>query len=96
MTDKELLLIQMYSAQKKKKIIIIIVIIAIIILGLCVSAFIVISSQTVQLKQQSVTIEYGTVYTPKVTDFIDKENPRVEIELYPVSQYNITYDIIPK
>ena len=29
-------------------------------------------------------------------DFIDKENPRVEIELYPVSQYNITYDIIPK
>lgn len=74
MTDKELLLIQMYSAQKKKKIIIIIVTIAIIILGLCVSAFIVISSQTVQLKQQSVTIEYGAVYTPKVTDFIDKEN----------------------
>ena len=74
MTDKELLLIQMYSAQKKKKIIITVVIIAIIILGLCFSAFIVISSQTIQLKQQSVTVEYGTVYTPEVTDFIDEKN----------------------
>lgn len=74
MTDKELLLIQMYSAQKKKKIIITVVIIAIIILGLCVSAFLVISSQTVQLKQQSVTVEYGTVYSPEVTDFIDEKN----------------------
>lgn len=74
MTDKELLLIQMYSAQKKKKIIITVVIIAIIILGLCVSAFLVISSQTVQLKQKSVTVEYGTVYTPKVTDFVDEKN----------------------
>ena len=29
-------------------------------------------------------------------DYIDKENPRVEIELYPVSKYNVTYDIISK
>ena len=29
-------------------------------------------------------------------DYIDKENPRVEIELYPISQYNVTYNIIPK
>jgi hypothetical protein len=74
MTDKEMLMIQMYSAQKKKKIIITVVIIAIIILGLCVSAFIVISSQIVQLKQQSVTVEYGTIYTPEVIDFIDEKN----------------------
>lgn len=29
-------------------------------------------------------------------DFIDKDNPRVEIELYPVSQYNVSYDITKK
>ncbi|MFR3072647.1 MAG: RusA family crossover junction endodeoxyribonuclease, partial [Paeniclostridium sp.] len=26
-------------------------------------------------------------------DFIDKENPRVEIELYPLSQYKVDYTI---
>lgn len=27
-------------------------------------------------------------------DFIDKDNPRVEIELYPVSKYDISYNIL--
>ncbi len=29
-------------------------------------------------------------------DFIDKDNPRVEIELYPVSKYDISYNIFEK
>lgn len=29
-------------------------------------------------------------------DFIDKENPRVEIELYPASEYAIEYNIVKK
>lgn len=29
-------------------------------------------------------------------DFIDKENPRVEIELYKVSEYNVNYNITKK
>lgn len=29
-------------------------------------------------------------------DFIDKENPRVEIELYPISEYDIKYDVFKK
>lgn len=29
-------------------------------------------------------------------DYIDKENPRIEIELYDSSKYNVTYSIDPK
>lgn len=29
-------------------------------------------------------------------DYIDKENPRVEIEFYPISEYNIEYTISKK
>ena len=29
-------------------------------------------------------------------DFIDKDNPRVEIELYPVSEYDVSYVISKK
>ena len=29
-------------------------------------------------------------------DFIDKDNPRVEIELYPISEYDVSYVISKK
>lgn len=31
-----------------------------------------------------------------IFDYIDKENPRIEIEMYEVDKYNLKYEIIPK
>lgn len=71
MTDKEKLLLQMYSSHKKKKIIIICVIIAlIVIIGIGTTSFLFISSQSFNLSNDTITIEYGTVYNPSLTDFI--------------------------
>ena len=62
----------MYSKYKKKRTIIITVaLVVILIVVFCLTAYYVISSQTVQLKQKTITVEYGNEYTPTVTDFIN-------------------------
>lgn len=72
-TNKELLLLQMYSEYKKKRTIIItVVLVVILIVAFCLTAYYVISSQTVQLKQKTITVEYGNEYTPNITDFINE------------------------
>lgn len=72
MTDKEQLLLQMYSSHKKKKIIIICVIIAlIVIIGIGIVSFLLISSQSFNLSNNTITIEYGTAYNPSLTDFVN-------------------------
>lgn len=72
MTDKEQLLLQMYSSHRKKKIIIICVIIAlIVIIGIGIVGFLLISSQSFNLSNDTITIEYGTSYNPSLTDFVN-------------------------
>lgn len=72
MTDKEQLLLQMYSSHRKKKIIIICVIIAlIVIIGIGIVGFLLISSQSFNLSNNTITIEYGTAYNPSLTDFVN-------------------------
>lgn len=72
MTDKEQLLLQMYSSHRKKKIIIICVIMAlIVIIGIGIVSFLLISSQSLNLSNNTITIEYGTAYNPSLTDFVN-------------------------
>lgn len=72
MTDKEQLLLQMYSSHRKKKIVIICVIIAlIVIIGIGTASFLLISSQSFDLINDTITIEYGTAYTPSLADFVN-------------------------
>lgn len=72
MTDKEQLLLQMYSSHRKKKIIIICVIMAlIVIIGIGIVSFLLISSQSFNLSNNTITIEYGTAYNPSLTDFVN-------------------------
>lgn len=72
MTDKEQILLQMYSSHKKKKIIIICIIIAlIVIVGIGTTGYLLISSQSFNLSNDTITIEYGTYYNPSLTDFVD-------------------------
>lgn len=71
MTEKERLLLQMYSSQKRKKIVIFSIVI-VVMLALIASAFyFVITSQSFHLKKETITIEYGQKYIPDVKDFID-------------------------
>lgn len=76
----------MYSEHKKKRTIIItVVLIVILAVALCLTAYYVISSQTVQLKQKTITVEYGNEYTPNISDFIN------ETDMSDVVSFN--YDI---
>lgn len=88
MTDKEKLLLQMYSEQRKKKKIISIIIISIIlVLSIAIGIIFVISSQSFKLAKDTVTVEYGEAYTPSIDDFvilndkITKDNTSVEYEI---------------
>lgn len=72
MTDKEQLLLQMYSSHRKKKIIIIcVIIILIVIIGIGTASFLLISSQSFNLSNDTITIEYGTAYNPSLADFVN-------------------------
>ena len=62
----------MYSSHKKKKIIIICIIVAlIVIVGIGTAGYLLISSQSFNLSNDTITIEYGTYYNPSLTDFVD-------------------------
>ncbi len=72
MTDKEKLLLQMYSSHQKKKIIVVCVIITLIlIIGIGIAGYLLISSQSFNLSNDTITIEYGTSYNPSLADFVD-------------------------
>lgn len=76
----------MYSEHKKKRTIIItVVLIVILAVALCLTAYYVISSQTVQLKQKTITVEYGNEYILNISDFIN------ETDMSDVVSFN--YDI---
>lgn len=88
MTNKERLLLQMYSSHRKKKIIIICIIIAlIVVIGIATASFLLISSQSFNLSNDTVTIEYGTSYNPSLTDFVNinenvtKENTSLQYQI---------------
>ena len=72
MTEKEKILLQMYSSHKKKKLIILFVIITlIVIIGSSIAVFLFISSQSFNLVNNTIIIEYGSQYTPSLSDFVN-------------------------
>ena len=72
MTEKEKILLQMYSSHKKKKLIVLFVIIAlIVIIGSSIAVFLFISSQSFNLVNDTIIIEYGSQYTPSLSDFVN-------------------------
>lgn len=69
MTDNDILLLEMYKKSKRKKIIISLVIVFfVIIIGLSIF---VISLFSFPLKCAEYSIEYGDVYEPELSDFVD-------------------------
>ena len=71
MTDQEKLIMQMYSSYQKKKAIIIATVVTFFVVVMSVVTFIVVFSPQYELKNDLVTIEYGTTYTPTVEDFVE-------------------------
>lgn len=72
MTEKEQLLLQMYSSQKRKKIIIFSIVIIVIIALIILAFHFVVTSQSFHLKKETITIEYGQKYVPDVKDFVNE------------------------
>lgn len=79
MTDKEMLLLQMYLLQRKKKIIIIcVILVLIVIVGIGTAGYLLISSQSFDLSNEIKTIEYGTSYKPSLSDFVNIDDTITE------------------
>lgn len=71
MTDKEKLILQMYSAYQRKKTIIIVSVVVFFVLALLCGVFMVVSSPQFALANDTVNVEYGDVYVPNIADFVE-------------------------
>lgn len=71
MTDKEKLILQMYSAYQRKKTIIIVSVVVFFVLALLCGVFMVLSSPQFALANDTVNVEYGDVYVPNIADFVE-------------------------